>query len=354
VKKPEEAIPNQLLRSARESLGWTQEELAERLGTTGVTISRWESGITVPNRHFRQKLCSLYGRSPQDLGLLQLAPSISLTIAHPPKRKRHASPFLFNEPLTDIHEFYGRHRARETLIHRVSRQASTIIVGPGRIGKTWLIDYLRLSAPLELGVRFCIGYLDAATPSCRTITGFAREATEALGLSAQIRERGLLTLEQGLKLFRATNRVPVLCIDEFESLCKQRHFTATFFRNLRSLTRTYGLVLVLASCLPLSTYLKREEDTSSFFNIFEQITLEPFQRPEAEQFIHDKSIQAGFTPYEQRYLWRYGADSNNTWPPLRLQLVGKLLLEERGQCGGYHPDRNFARKLQKTYYGALS
>ena len=34
-------------------------------------MSRWEWGITFPNPHFRQELCTLFGKSPEKLGLLQ-------------------------------------------------------------------------------------------------------------------------------------------------------------------------------------------------------------------------------------------------------------------------------------------
>src|SRR2546429_9947057 len=70
MKRPDETSPNQLLRTAREYHGWTQEELAEKIGTTSVTISRWESGVTFPSRYFRKKLSVLYGQSIQELGLL--------------------------------------------------------------------------------------------------------------------------------------------------------------------------------------------------------------------------------------------------------------------------------------------
>src|SRR6266700_2221891 len=70
VRKPDDASPNALLRHARERLGWTQEELAEKLGTTSVTISRWESGVTFPSRYFRKKLSILYGLSITELGLI--------------------------------------------------------------------------------------------------------------------------------------------------------------------------------------------------------------------------------------------------------------------------------------------
>lgn len=42
-------MTSQQLRNARLSLGLTQEQLADRLGVTGITISRWERGKQAPS-----------------------------------------------------------------------------------------------------------------------------------------------------------------------------------------------------------------------------------------------------------------------------------------------------------------
>src|SRR5438552_1539791 len=188
VKKPEEATPKYRLRSMRESQGWTQEELAEKIGTTGVTISRWESGVTFPSRYFRKRLSTLYGKSIQELGLLQeeaddraaeepeIAASSSQSVENPTADAvlpaRQGPVFLFNEPLPGSQELYGRRSEREILITRTSRKASTSIIGPRRSGKTWLMQYLQYVAPQEFGKRFSIKYLDATMPSCSTVNGF--------------------------------------------------------------------------------------------------------------------------------------------------------------------------------------
>lgn len=49
---------------------WSQQELADLLGTTQNTVSRWELGITNPSPYFTKKLCEIFGRPPQDLGFL--------------------------------------------------------------------------------------------------------------------------------------------------------------------------------------------------------------------------------------------------------------------------------------------
>lgn len=54
----------------RKSRGWSQQELADALGTTQHNVSRWEAGHTTPSPYFRTKLCELFGMSIQEL-LLQ-------------------------------------------------------------------------------------------------------------------------------------------------------------------------------------------------------------------------------------------------------------------------------------------
>src|SRR5258707_4938059 len=67
------AVPSRRyrLQSAREIYGWSQQEVAERIGTTALNVSRWERGITTPGPYFRAKLSLLFGRSKQELDLAE-------------------------------------------------------------------------------------------------------------------------------------------------------------------------------------------------------------------------------------------------------------------------------------------
>ncbi len=58
------------LKQERELRAWTQSELAERIGTTQVNVSRWETGITIPGPYYRQRLGELFGKSIQELGFI--------------------------------------------------------------------------------------------------------------------------------------------------------------------------------------------------------------------------------------------------------------------------------------------
>jgi transcriptional regulator with XRE-family HTH domain len=65
----EEHIPNEQLRRARHLKGWTQSELAGALDTDFETVSRWERGTIIPSAYFREKLCSVLDKTPEELGL---------------------------------------------------------------------------------------------------------------------------------------------------------------------------------------------------------------------------------------------------------------------------------------------
>ncbi len=59
-----------LLKVEREKRGWSLAKLAEVLGTTTRTVSRWEQGLAVPYPYYREQLCVLYGKTAEELGLL--------------------------------------------------------------------------------------------------------------------------------------------------------------------------------------------------------------------------------------------------------------------------------------------
>src|SRR5437588_12364023 len=61
--------PRDVLADERIRRRWSQQEVADRIGTTHVNVSRWERGITKPNPYFRRKLCSLFGKTEQELDL---------------------------------------------------------------------------------------------------------------------------------------------------------------------------------------------------------------------------------------------------------------------------------------------
>ncbi len=63
---------NMLLKQAREEHGWSQKDVAEKIGTDPKTVSRWERRVAYPSPYFRQKLSDLFAKSLRELDLLNL------------------------------------------------------------------------------------------------------------------------------------------------------------------------------------------------------------------------------------------------------------------------------------------
>src|SRR5579864_335748 len=61
--------PRIRLADARNERKLSQQQVADRIGTTHVNVSRWERGVTKPNPYFRRKLCRLFGKGEQELDL---------------------------------------------------------------------------------------------------------------------------------------------------------------------------------------------------------------------------------------------------------------------------------------------
>ncbi len=329
---------NALLRQARESHGWTQAELAERIECpSSVAISRWENGSVVPGLHYQSKLCKLFQKTPYELGFLSHEEAEE---NHPQRGHGNqlGSPllkslFFYKVPLPHPVELYGRMREKHRLVTRTFNKGSTSITGPRRIGKTWLAHYARFLILDQLGASFRFGYLDAMSPKCWTVPGFAAEALRVLGLASTSTQLGLSALADGLQTLQDQKLVPVLCIDEFESFGDNQEFTPHFFSGLRAMTQMQDLVLIIISRDNLRSIVGQNARGSGFFNIFEEIRLKKFTHPETDQFIQTKGQAAGFTPQEYDYLWYFGREHEHeeAWVPQRLQFAGQTLLDDLHQ-----------------------
>ena len=55
------------IRRLRRAINWTQDDLADRLGTTAQSVSRWESGLTYPDMELLPVLASLFSVTVDEL-----------------------------------------------------------------------------------------------------------------------------------------------------------------------------------------------------------------------------------------------------------------------------------------------
>lgn len=117
---------NTFLRRARLQVKLTQEELASVLGTTAVSIWRWEAGRT-PSPFYRKAICAYFHRSPAEFGW-------SLPGR---KGKSHGSPLF---PLVDpsIPDLESQLLGQQRLLTQVCELLCGSL-GPQRVGLTGLV-----------------------------------------------------------------------------------------------------------------------------------------------------------------------------------------------------------------------
>lgn len=144
VKKAAEAKPNHLLRAARLERNWTQQDVADRIGSPqSFNVSRWEKGTAFPSSHYIQQLCLLFGKSAQELGL---------SVAEPGESSQSSAKVdalsLWNVPYRRNPLFTGRKRVLRQLHDRLMTSQSAALTqtqaisGLGGIGKTQIaVEY---------------------------------------------------------------------------------------------------------------------------------------------------------------------------------------------------------------------
>lgn len=170
-------VPNNLLRQARIARGWTQSDVAEQVGAAdSQTVHSWEKGKRFPSRIFRQRLCKIFEKSPQELGLLPIeaerpaeAPALALVRIAPfsPTVAPSTAPeaettitmdggrrFLFHQG-TDVNRQRMLNRVRSTWIEGVFQeslhQAILIALGlqelPEALANPWRFEVQETNLP---------------------------------------------------------------------------------------------------------------------------------------------------------------------------------------------------------------
>jgi transcriptional regulator with XRE-family HTH domain len=73
----QKVVPNTRLRDYRHQQQWTQALVAEALGVTELTVRRWEKGQTRPSPYYEKKLCDLFKKTPEELGLTDVSACVA-------------------------------------------------------------------------------------------------------------------------------------------------------------------------------------------------------------------------------------------------------------------------------------
>ncbi|EFH83275.1 tetratricopeptide repeat protein [Ktedonobacter racemifer] len=217
MKKLAPAGANQRLRAERLRKRWSQQELADRIGVSVITINRWERGVTAPSPYFRLKLCSLFGKSATELGLFPdqqaeqaMSPEPGPPVDHPqlPQQLKYL-PYRRNPFFT------GREALLERLHTRLQASPTQIyaLCGLGGIGKT--------QTALEYAYRYYSAYqsilwlpAETAEMLARRCQGLARRLGTTTILEEQAPEASL----ELIRIWLETHESWLLILDNVEQV----------------------------------------------------------------------------------------------------------------------------------------
>lgn len=119
------------LRQERVRRNWRQQDLADQLGTTVVTVKRWERGSQQPSAYFRLKLCALFDKSAEELGLVPPSPQPT-----PPETQRNTSVEI-GTPSSYAQEVASDEQAELQTLRMWAQ-----ILGPSHLNQIYLLNGL--------------------------------------------------------------------------------------------------------------------------------------------------------------------------------------------------------------------
>jgi tetratricopeptide (TPR) repeat protein/transcriptional regulator with XRE-family HTH domain len=192
------------LRDERLKCRWSQQEVADQIGTTPNTISRWELGLNKPNPYFRAKLCNLFGMTSQGLGLLS---------GHSQQPREAARTRLEDAALPPLVPIIGRNallmQLQEWLCTKPSPMLAALEGLPG-VGKTSLA--IALAHHRAIRMHFRDGVLWAGLGPRPNILGHLRRWGSLLGMTISEMSTLTSTVEWAMALRNAIGQRRLLLV----------------------------------------------------------------------------------------------------------------------------------------------
>ncbi len=301
----EKRLPfHQQLRLERERRGWSQADLAKRMGKISVkTIRRWERGESLPQPYYRQKFIEVLGKSPEELGLIEQA---SESLSH----KEDWGEAPLGNP------FYGRENEQANLQAWMAQKPCRVIalVGIGGIGKTSLAATTAFSVKDTFSAIFWRSLRNAPP-----LEHFLQQCLQFLFFEPQplpTRSDDLLSL----LLYHLQAHRCLLVLDNFESLLQPGQSVGHY----REGYEPYGHLLQQLgetrhqSCLLLTSREKPREITylEGKNSPVRSLTLAGMGRLEGQQLLQEKDL-SGSPEHWARLIEQYSGN------PLALKLVAQ-------------------------------
>ncbi|RKZ74837.1 MAG: hypothetical protein DRR19_29790 [Candidatus Parabeggiatoa sp. nov. 1] len=238
--------------------------------------------------------------------------------------------------------FIGRTEELNYIVDRMrsSHPTSVSVVGEKRLGKTSLLYHFsqtwaeRVANPEN----YVVIYLSLENPHSKKEMKFYAWVANTLRACPQVKNNAALdnalkvaawnreVFEEALGKWKALGVLPVLCLDDFDALLKNKAFDDGFYENLRYLMTQNYLMLVIASFKKLLAYKETYGLTSLFFNSGHTLFLKTFNEDEVTELVclRDSLGRTVLSTEEQQLARDWGKHH-----PFLLQLAGHSLYEAR-------------------------
>jgi len=153
-------VCNSRLKYERQLHNWSQQKVADMIGSTVGNVSRWERGATSPSPYFRLKLCELFDKDAVALGLLSGPENEAETTLLSSSDQQAIYDPAIPLPFMTTNDPVGRDQLIEQLKQQLPVRENVPFVAfhglPG-VGKTALA--IALTSDSEVRAEFCDGML---------------------------------------------------------------------------------------------------------------------------------------------------------------------------------------------------
>lgn len=209
-------IPNRLLVQARLWRHWTQQDVADAIGASVVSVGRWERGETLPNQVYVTALCELFALAPAALGFHH---SFLIGKSGSGGEDMGEGTFLLDPTTPSLtHPLFGREAQYRALLEAMGVRSSigasprVALVGLPGIGKTALATALVHSQQIRASFA---GILWARVGPSPDILGTFSRWGQLLGIapSETTKLANLASWSQVLPLVIGTQRFMVVIDD---------------------------------------------------------------------------------------------------------------------------------------------
>ena len=323
------------LRYERELRGWSQADVAAKVGSDVKTVGRWENGTRVPRPYHRQKLYEIFGKDAQTMGLLESSSSATAlpatstddALASNTAEITHVSaPIQLQEDWGEAPRpatLYGclDERTRlHTWMHE-ERCRVVAVLGIGGVGKTTLLSAIAEQEKADFGAVFWRSLHNAPPPE-----QFLKSAIRFLGQQHTVFPEMIDDLV-ALLLQIVRHRRCLLVMDNFESVLQAGLHTGHYqagYEGYGTLLQRLGEVQH-ESCLLLTSREKPKEIAyaEGKQGLVRSLTLTGVGYKEGQEILQEKELVGN----EQAWINLVQMYSGN---PLALKLVAQSIREVFG------------------------